>query len=381
MSERKNSVTVDLSAIAHNVRVVKAHLTRDTTLMAVVKADAYGHGALPVARAAVGAGAGMLGVAMPEEGIALRRGGMDVPILVLGAIDPSAAEAVVASGLIQTVCTKEVLLALSKAAEKLGRCASVHIKIDTGMARIGMRDANALKELARLALTLPCIELSGVYTHLATADGESVREKENTLAQIARFDTLRQAVESVLPPGKKIMVHCCNSAGAMRYAQAHYDMVRVGIALYGCPPAPELAGDAPLRSAMRWAVEGLFVKDIPQGATVGYGAVFEALRPMRIMTLPVGYADGLRRALSCGVGQVLVRGKRASIVGRICMDQCMVDVTDIPEACEGDEVVLLGTQGEDCISAEEVALWLSTISYEVLLSPSGRVPRRYIHDE
>ena len=369
--QRINYCEIDLDAIRNNVRVMRAAIQGGAALLAVVKADAYGHGAVPVARAALGAGARMLAVAIPEEGIELRRAGIDAPILVLGGIDESAAEAVVAAGLTQVVFDEARVRALSAAGERLGRAAQVHIKLDTGMSRIGVRTQQEAGALAALIDSLPGIRLTGCFTHMATADEP---DSTGTLAQIARFEALSAAIARVHPA--PITRHAANTASIFCYPQAHYDMVRGGIALYGCPPVPGVTG---LMPAMRWVTRGVYVKTIASGDRVSYGGTFTAQRDTRVMTVPVGYADGYRRGLS-GRGCVLVRGHRAPVLGRVCMDQIMVDVTDIPGAQAGDEVVLLGRQGEDCIDAQEMAQWLDTISYEVLCSPGRRVPRVYLHE-
>ena len=374
--ERKDYIEVDLSAIAHNTRVMREHLSPDTALMAVVKADAYGHGAVPVAKTALASGASALAVAIPEEGEQLRAAGIDAPILILGGIEPDAAEAVVRNRLIQTVFDTRTLDALSQAAGRLGMSAQVHIKLDTGMSRIGVRDEPGVRALTRAAMAAPGVVLCGAFTHFATADADDAASVAATQAQIARFERLCAVIREEAPQAQ-LTLHCCNSAGIFRYPQAHHDMARGGITLYGYPPAPGIAGIPALRPAMRWVTAGVLVKELPAGAAVSYGATFVADRPMRVMTVPVGYADGYRRALSNGVGSVLVRGRRAKVLGRVCMDQIMVDVTDIPGAQAGDEVVLLGRQGEEEISAQEMADWLGTISYEVLLAPSVRVPRVY----
>lgn len=368
---RYNVCEIDLEAIRHNVRVMRAHIAGDAKLMAVVKADAYGHGAVPVARAALEAGAQALAVAIPEEGIELREAGIDAPVLVLGAIEPAAAEAVVQYGLTQTVFDEASVCALSEAGKKLRRTAQAHVKLDTGMNRIGLRDAAQVRALVRLIDALPGVELTGCFTHMATADGV---ESAGTLAQLERFEALCEAIAQEHPG--RIVRHAANTASIFRYPQAHADMVRGGIALYGYPPVLEAEG---LRPAMRWVTRAVMVKEIEQGERVGYGGAFEATRPTRVMTVPVGYADGYRRGLS-GKGCVLVRGRRAPILGRVCMDQIMVDVTDIPQAQAGDEVVLLGAQGGEMIDAQEMADWLGTISYEVLCSPSRRVPRVYVNE-
>lgn len=374
--ERKDYVEVDLGAIRYNVRVMLEHLSPGTKLMAVVKADAYGHGAVPVAKAALSQGAQALAVAIPEEGVQLREAGIKAPILVLGGIEPDAADAVVRNGLIQTVFDTRVLAALSAAAEKYGRPAQVHIKLDTGMSRIGVRDEAQVRALTKAIVSDRRLCLCGAFTHFATADADDAASVEATHRQMERFNALCAAIREEAPQAQ-LTLHCCNSAGIFRYPQAHADMARGGITLYGCPPSPGIAGIPPLKPALRWVTCGVLVKDLPEGASVSYGATFTAEKPMRVMTVPVGYADGYRRALSNGVGSVLVRGRRAKVLGRVCMDQIMVDVSDIPDAQAGDEVVLLGRQGDDEITAQEMADWLLTISYEVLLAPSVRVPRVY----
>lgn len=372
--DRKTYVQIDLSAIAHNTRAMRAQLAPNVLLMAVVKANAYGHGALKVARAALDAGADALAVAIPEEGAQLRAGGIEAPVLVLGGIEPEGASHVVENDLIQTVFDLRALSALSRAARAQGKMARVHIKLDTGMSRIGVRDERELKALVRAIDELPGVCLTGAFTHFATAD---MADMQGTLAQIERFESLTRMLRTV--HDGKLTLHACNSAGIFRYPQAHFDMVRGGITLYGSKPAVDCPGDFDIRPAMRWVSTAIMVKEIPPHTRVSYGGLYESEEVTKIMTIPVGYADGYRRALSCGVGSVLVHGQRAPIVGRVCMDQIMVDVSDLPQAKAGDEVVLLGTQGADEITAQEIATWLGTISYEVLLSPSARVPRVIIH--
>jgi len=367
---RTNYCEIDLSAIRHNVGVMRAHMAPGAEFLAVVKADAYGHGAVPVAKAALEAGATMLAVAIPEEGAQLRQAGIDAPILVLGGMEEEAAEAVVACNLTQVVFDEARIMALEHAGEKLGMTAQVHLKLDTGMCRIGVRTTDEVQALARLIDSLPHVELTGCFTHMATADEE---EHEGTLLQIEKFRELTEAIAQVHPG--KITRHAANTASIFRYPQAHFDMVRGGIALYGYPP---FAQDLGLRPAMRWVARAVYVKTIQPGERVSYGGLFEAKRETRVMTVPVGYADGYRRGLT-GKGCVLVRGQRAPILGRVCMDQIMVDVTDIPDAQVGDEVVLLGAQGSDMIDADEMAAWLNTISYEVICSPGKRVPRVHIN--
>lgn len=364
--QRTNYCEIDLSAIKSNVQVMRDRLAPGVKFLAVVKANAYGHGAVPVAEAALEAGADMLAVAIPEEGLELRRAGIDAPILVLGGIEEEAALAVAAGDLTQTVFDEPRIRALSEAGERLARRVKLHLKLDTGMNRIGVRTREEAQALTRLIDSLPGVELTGCFTHMATADGD---ERAYTDAQLARFRELTDAIAQVHPA--PITRHAANTASIFRFPEAQFDMVRGGIALYGYPPVPEAAG---LRPAMRWIAHAVYVKTISPGDRVSYGGLFEAKRETVVMTVPVGYADGYRRALS-GKGCVLVRGHRAPILGRVCMDQIMVDVTDIPGVQVGDEVVLLGQQDGETIDAEEMAAWLDTISYEVLCSPSARVPR------
>ena len=362
---------IDLSAIRHNVGVMRACLAENVDFLAVVKADGYGHGAVQVARAAVSAGAKMLAVAIPEEGVQLRQAGIDTPILVLGGIEDDAADAVAACGLTQVVFDEARIMALEHAGAKVDRRVSVHLKLDTGMSRIGVRTVEEVQQLVRLIDSLAHVELTSCFTHMATADEDFCGD---THAQIARFEKLCDAIAEIHPG--RIIRHAANTASIFRYPQAHFDMVRGGIALYGYPPVEEAKG---LRPSMRWAARAVYVKTIEPGDKVSYGGLFEAQKPTRVMTVPVGYADGYRRALT-GKGCVLVRGQRARILGRVCMDQIMVDVTDIPGAQAGDEVVLLGAQGDEMIDAQEMADWIGTISYEVICSPSRRVPRVYVNE-
>ncbi|MBQ7825262.1 MAG: alanine racemase [Clostridia bacterium] len=368
---RYNYCEIDLDAIRHNVGVMRACLPEGVDFLAVVKADGYGHGAVQVARAALEAGAAMLAVAIPEEGVQLRQAGIEAPILVLGGIDEEAADIVAACDMTQAVFDETRILALERAGEKYGRAVKVHLKLDTGMRRIGVRTQDEAQRLTRLIDGLEHVELTGCFTHMATADED---DGGRTLEQIARFDALCDAIAAVHPA--KITRHAANTASIFRYPQAHFDMVRGGIALYGYPPVQEAKG---LRPAMRWVARAVYVKTIQPGDRVSYGGLFEAEKETRVMTVPVGYADGYRRGLT-GKGCVLVRGQRARILGRVCMDQIMVDVTDIPGAQAGDEVVLLGAQGNDRIDADEMAAWLGTISYEVICSPSRRVPRVYVNE-
>ena len=362
---RGTFIRVDLGAIARNAETLAASVA-PARMMAVVKANAYGHGLVPVAQTAVAHGASWLGVALPEEGENLRASGIREEILVLGAVNEKGAAASVRFGLTQTVFDSQRVIWLERAAREQGRIARVHLKCDTGMGRIGVRDGHELKAVLSALADAPHVRLTGAFTHFADADGDW---PDYTLSQIAAFERMRK----MLPPG--LLIHAAASAAGARYPQARYDMVREGILLYGCQPA---AGCPKVEPALSWHTELVYVKEIPAGACVSYGCTYHADTPRRIATLPVGYGDGYHRALS-GRAQVLIGGVRCPVVGRVCMDQLMVDVTALPETETriGAPAVLLGRQGSQEITAEELAAWADTISYEMLLAATARVPILY----
>jgi len=363
---RTNFLEIDGAAITDNAKALCRTLVPGTALMAVVKADGYGHGGPLAAKAALCGGAAMLAVATVEEGEELRGSGIGAPVLVLGNAEPSAAGAAVRLRLAQTVCDRAGVAAVEKAARGCGERASVHLKLDTGMGRLGARGSGEAASLAKVIAESGWLDYAGVYTHFACADDP---DDAYTRAQHERFTGMLSVIGNAagLPP----LRHAANSAAALRFPYTHLDMVRAGIALYGEPPV-ECA--FALRPAMRWVTRASAVKDLPEGACVGYGASYVTRRLTRLMVLPVGYADGYRRELG-GRAQVLVRGRRAPVVGAVCMDQCMVDVTDVPGCAVGDEAVLLGGQGNERVSAGEFAGWLGSIPYEALLAPRSRVPR------
>lgn len=371
MLYRTNYVEIDPAAIAHNVREIRRALGPGVQMMAVVKADGYGHGAETAARAALAGGAERLAVATVEEAVALRECAISAPLLVLGNMEPQAAEAVARWQVAQTVCDGRGIRALQQAGAAQGLCVPVHLKLDTGMGRLGVRDPGAAQTLARTIADSSHLFLEGIFTHFACADE---REEAYTRMQCARFVDMLTGLGQVLE--RLPIVHAANSAATLRFPFAHYDLVRTGIALYGAPPVGTLLD---LRPAMRWVTAAVLVKDLPAEESVSYGATYTAGSPRRVMTLPVGYADGYRRVLG-NRAHVLVRGRRAPVIGRVCMDQCMADVTEVPGCEAGDEVVLLGKQGEACITVGELASWMETIDYEVLLAPSSRVPRKVMKE-
>jgi alanine racemase len=339
-------------------------------ILAVVKARAYGHGAVAVSRRLLGLGADMLGVALIEEGRELREAGITAPILVMGAQFPEQAGAIVAEKLTPTVSTLSYAQALSTAAVTMKITVPVHVKIDTGMGRIGVPPDEALDFIAALS-QLPGIDVQGVMTHFADAD---LRDKVFAANQLDRFQALITELDA---RGIRIPLrHAANSAAVLDFERALFTMIRPGLMLYGYNPLEAGSERADLVPVLSLVTRIAFLKSVPAGVSISYGRTFVTQCESRIATLPIGYADGYSRALS-NIGEVLVRGVRARIVGRVCMDMCMIDVTDIPGVCEGDDVVLIGAQGAERITADEIAVKTGTIAYEVLCGISSRVPRIY----
>jgi alanine racemase len=368
---RPTRADVDLAAIASNVRVAARLAGPGAALMAVVKADAYGHGAIPVARTALGAGAHWLGVANPDEAAALRSGGIRARILVLGPIAPEQAPLVAAHDLDQCVSDLAQAEALSRAAVARGRTLRVHLKVDTGMGRVGLSPRAVRPAVERIA-GLPAIRLVALMTHFAESDAD---DPAFTREQLARFDAItRDLREAGLAPSLR---HAANSAALIRHPEARLDLVRPGIMLYGCHPCAVRRSDDPaLVPALQLRTAISHLADLVAGGSVSYGRTFVAARDMRIATLPIGYADGLPRVLSAR-GQALIGGRRVPIVGRVCMDMTMVDVTHVPAVRIGDEAVFIGRQGDEEITADEIANIGGTISYEILCRIGPRVPRIY----
>lgn len=366
---RPTWVEVDTDAIADNLRSVRKALPERTAVMAVVKADGYGHGAVPVAAAAIRAGAEFLGVALVEEGVALRRAGITRPILYMETLFPWQASELVQAGLTATVVTSGCADLLEEAAARMRRKVAVHIKVDTGMGRIGLPPSE-IPALAQHVACLPHLELEGIFTHLACAECDDCMNRR----QLDQFMRLLGTLESM---GLHIpIVHAANSAAVMHVPEAAFNLVRVGAALYGISPSGTGALGQGYRPALSFHTRVSFVKTACEGTTVSYGATYTCRRREIIATLPVGYADGYSRALSSR-GQVLMGGKRWPIVGRVCMDQIMVAIDDGERVEVGDEAVLIGSQGGETITAEEIASLTGTIGYEVVCGISKRVPRVY----
>ena len=368
MLERAVWAEIDLEAIRHNIGEIQNRMRGGAKLCAVVKANAYGHGAVAVARTAVEAGASYLAVAILEEALELRAAGFCEPVLILGHTPEAQAPQIVAHAVTQTVFSLEAAEALSAAAVQQRKTAKVHLKVDTGMGRIGVRPEEAGALAARIA-RLPGIELEGVFSHFASSDSADKTAAER---QLARF---REALRSIEAAGVRVAIrHIANSAAILEIPEAHFDMVRAGIILYGLWPSEEVARSAALRPAMRLKARVAYVKEVPAGEAISYGGVFRTARRSRIATLPIGYADGYTRRLS-GRAEVEVNGALAPVVGRICMDQCMLDVSDAGEVRAGDEVTLFGGAR---MSAQALAQLLGTIHYEVVCTVGARVPRVYV---
>lgn len=363
-------VQVDRSAIAHNVTALRAQV-EPAALCAVVKADGYGHGAPTVAHLALESGARLLGVALVEEGARLRQAGIAAPILILSEPPLDELDVVVAHDLTPTLYSFEGVRAAERAAAEAETTLAVHCKVDTGMHRVGVSPERAV-ELARSIVDAPHLTLDGVFTHFAVAD---VPDDPFTAEQNRRFTEVLTALrdEGIDPE----MVHAANSAAALLHPDTHYDLVRCGITIYGLEPSPSVGNPLGLRPALSLRARVSHAKRVEAGEALSYGLRYRLDRPSQIATVPLGYADGVRRQLSeCG-GEVLIGGRRHPIAGTVTMDQILVDCGPDGDVAVGDEVVLLGRQGDDEITAEEWAERLGTITYEIVCGFGARLPRTY----
>lgn len=361
-----NWAVIDTDAIRNNVRFIRGHT--GTEVMAIVKANAYGHGAVPVALAALEGGASWCGVARSSEALELRQAGIGCPILLLGYTPQERLEEMIRQGVSLTVWNPDQLSMISEAARRAGSDAKIHLKVDTGMSRIGMQVAEALP-VAKKAGSTPGIIFEGLFSHFARAD-----EKDPASADLQweRFQSVLGDLDQqgLLPP----LVHHANSAASLTRKETALSLVRFGIAMYGLHPSPECPLPAAFRPALSWRSVLSQVKVLPPGRGVSYGHEYLTKGNERIGTIPVGYADGFRRLPG---NQVLVGGLRAPIIGRVTMDQVLVQLDGIPDAKAGDEVVLIGKQGKGSITAEDVAEIWGTINYEVTCAVGPRVPRLY----
>jgi alanine racemase len=373
---RSTYAEIDREAFRHNLRIIRSVVGPGVKIMAVIKADAYGHGALALAPAALEAGADVLGVAVLEEGMELRASGITAPILILTGLFPDEIEDFLKHDLATTLSRPEFARELSRQAGQAGKTARVHLKIDTGMGRLGLQP-DGFYLLASQIASDPHLRLEGISTQFSSADEA---DAEFTRQQLACF---HRVLGDLKARGIRVpLVHAANSAATLKFPEAHFDMVRPGIILYGALPSP---GVGPLAGTlshagkgflpvMHWKTRVLQVSSMPAGAALSYGRRFVTERESRIAALPIGYADGLHRGLSNKMS-VLVRGQRARQVGRICMDLTLIDVTDIPGVEEGDEVVLFGRQGDALLPVDEMAAHADTLGYEILCHVGKRVPR------
>ena len=361
-------VNIDLDAIAANFRAIREKA--GVPVMAVIKADAYGHGAVEVARK-LQPECAFFGVSSMLEALELRQAGLDNPILVLGHTRVAAFPEAVRENIRPTIYRYEDAVALSQEAVKQDKTVPFHFAVDTGMSRLGFQATAADADLCAEIAKLPMITAEGLFSHFATADCADLSRAK---AQAALFDEFYQLL---LDRGVQIPIrHLNNSAGIMNF-DTHYEMVRAGIVLYGMYPSDEVdPTDLPIRPALQWHSRVTHVKTLPAGREISYGGTFVTTAPTRVATVPVGYADGYRRSLS-GKFHVLIRGKKAPILGRVCMDQLMVDVTDIPEVKQGDTVVLVGRSGSEEITVEQIAAAADSFNYEFVCGISRRVPRIY----
>ncbi len=364
---------VDLECIRHNIREVGAHISSGTRIMAVIKADGYGHGAIPIARAlAEEEKIWGYAVATMDEALEITALGIGKPVLILGYCFPVSYEDAIREGIRIALFDEESAAVLSENAIRMGKKAFVHIKVDTGMGRIGIRpDEEGLAFVKRVS-QLPGIEIEGIFTHFARADEA---DKTNALEQLKRYKTFTDAVKEA---GVHIPCrHCANSAAILEMEDTDYEIVRSGIITYGMAPSSEVSfSGLDLKPALSIRSCVIYVKDVPEGMPISYGGTYVTPSKRRIATVSIGYADGYPRSLS-GKGTVLIRGQRAKVVGRVCMDQMMVDVTDIPGVCTGDMVTIVGRDGKECITMEEFAEESGRINYEAVCDIGKRVPRVY----
>lgn len=364
---------VDVKAIIHNYKQIRSSIPKYTQIMSIVKADGYGHGAVEVAQILEKQGVNYFAVAIANEGAELRKAGVTTPILVLGYTPAADIPILIENDLTQTIFSYEMAKYISYEASKIGKKVKVHIKIDTGMGRIGfIPHPTSIQEIVDIN-QLPNIEMEGVFTHFSSADEADTTYTKQQCSIFHGFLKELREVGIEFP-----IIHAANSAAVITHHEAHLNMVRLGIALYGYYPSKEVVSDTlNLIPAMSLKTQVVHVKELPEGQSIGYGRKYVTTKNTRIATIPIGYADGYSRGLS-NKGRVLIRGEHAPVIGNICMDQFMVDVTHINYVNVGDEVVVFGKQGDKEISVDQIADVLGTINYEIICMIGKRVPRIYI---
>lgn len=364
----RSAVLVDLDTIRDNLMAVKRKVGNETGILAVIKADAYGHGAIETARELEKL-CDFFGVADIDEAMQLRIGGFNKPILILGRTDPYYSDVIIKYDIRTAISCLSDAESLNREGARQGKKAKIHIAVDTGMSRIGFQ-ADEVEEIVKIS-KLPYIEIEGIFSHFATADDSDLSRARK---QKELFDKVISDVEK---EGISIALrHMNNSAGIINFDEK-YDLVRAGIVLYGLYPSHDIDKSfLEIKPAMRWVAKISHIKTLPSGREISYGGTYVTSKSTKVATVPVGYADGYPRCLS-GEGEVLVNGKRAPIIGRICMDQFMIDVTDVPDVTMGDEVTLVGNDGDDCLTMEEVSEKAYSFNYELPCRISRRVPRLY----
>jgi len=365
--KRPSQLYVDLKAIMHNVKEIRRLLSPKTEIMAVIKASAYGGGSIEIAKVLVQNGIERFAVAIPEEAIVLRKSGIDKPILVLTPPTLSDLQSIVEYNLIPSISDIETAKELNELCYTNNKRLKIHVEIDTGMGRTGTQPEEAISLITQIN-TLSSLEVEGLFAHFSSAESDA----EYTRKQIYIFE---KTVNELIQQGINIAIrHVCNSAGIVLFPETHYEFVRLGLMLYGYYPDEALKGKLSLKPSLILKTKIIHIKDVPAETSISYNRTFTTKRPSRIATLPIGYADGFKRALS-NKGFVLVNGRKAPIAGRICMDLSMIDVTDIPNVKKGDEVIIFDNTN---ITVEELAELCGTISYEIISTISPRIPRVYI---
>ncbi len=371
MDSQSTWAEIDLAALVHNFKNIKKRVGPDVGVMAIVKAQGYGHGIVQVSRVLEKEGVNYFGVTSPFEAFLLRKEGIKSAILILGPTILEKASGIIEKNITQTICTKETALTLAEECKRLKKRLRVHIEVDTGMGRTGVPYQRALK-LTQEVVNIPELEIEGIFTHFSTADEE---DKSFTGEQIRRFKGVLEKLE-----GGKVDIplrHAANSAGVLNFPESYFNMVRPGLALYGVYPSDYVSRSLNLHPVMSLKSKVIYLKRVKKGSTISYGKTYITNKDTTIAILPIGYEDGYNRLLS-NKGEVIIRGERVKIAGRVCMDQTIIDVGKVPDVKVGDEVVLIGEQGEERISIEEIAKKVNTVSHEVVCRIAERVPRIYL---
>lgn len=367
--------TINLDAVCYNLEQMKKNIAPGTQIIGVIKADGYGHGAVPIGRELEQlAYVSGYATATPEEALVLRKAGLHKPILILGYTFPYCYEDLIRQDIRPAVFREDMLAELSACAKRLGKKAKIHIKVDTGMTRVGIMPDEKGLAFVQKVLSYDMLEVEGIFTHFARADET---DKTSAKEQLARFNHFITEIENRLHYQIPLK-HCSNSAGIIEMKEANMDMVRAGIILYGLWPSEEVERDIlSIQPVMELKSHIVYIKEVEAGVPISYGGTYVTEKKMRVATIPVGYGDGYPRSLS-NKGYVLIRGKKAPILGRVCMDQFMVSVEDIPEAVEGDEVTLIGKDGKQCITMEELGALSGRFNYELACVLDKRIPRVYL---